>query len=302
MSLRLPKAPRKGDAHALQLHPRLGEPVLSPLERARREFAALAAHPLEFYTRIVSKLGGLSERREPVRPYEVDSDWDTRLHGHFSLAAPCPAAAEIAPVWTDVLARMTRCGISAGPMSFLGFNDGDLGLVRAVWCLVRHLKAARVVETGVAHGVTSRFILEALARNGGGHLWSIDLPPMIHPELHAQIGVAVDERLRGSWTLIKGSSRRHLPGVLKRAAPIDLFIHDSKHSAENVLFELKSAWSALRPGGAVVVDDVDVNNGFHRFCERVSYDQAWVGEAEPVRPDDRRANRKGYFGVILKPA
>jgi hypothetical protein len=34
----------------------------------------------------------------------------------------------------------------------------------------------KVVETGVAHGVTSRFILEALSRNGDSHLWSIDLP------------------------------------------------------------------------------------------------------------------------------
>jgi len=125
---------------------------------------------------------------------------------------------------------------------------------------------------------------------------------MLHPELHGQIGAAVDGRLRGSWTLIKGSSRRRLGGLLKRTAPIDLFIHDSLHSTQNVLFELRLAWSALRPGGAVVVDDVDTNNGFHRFCETVSHDRAWVCEAEPARPDDRRANRKGYFGVILKPA
>ena len=67
-----------------------------------------------------------------------------------------------------------------------------------------------------------------------------------------------------------------------------------------MLFELKLAWSALRPGGAVLVDDVDTNNGFHRFCETVRPDRAWVCEAEPVRPDERRANRKGYFGVIMR--
>jgi hypothetical protein len=282
--------------------PGRAEPIHSPLERARRTLVALVSDPVEFSTFIIGDLSEWPERRRPIRPYSVDPDWDAQLHDHLGLSMPCKVALEAAPVWSDVLARMASRGINAGPMSYLGWNDGDFGLARAAWCLVRHLGATRVVETGVAHGVTSCFVLEALARNGGGHLWSIDLPPMRHRDLHDQIGVAVLEDQRESWTYIKGSSRRRLPGLLKRTAPIDLFIHDSKHSTENVLFELKLAWSALRPGGAVLVDDVDTNNGFHRFCETVGHDRAWVCEAEPARPDERRANRKGYFGVILKPA
>jgi hypothetical protein len=61
-------------------------------------------------------------------------------------------------------------------MSFGPWNDGDAGLVCAIWCLIRHLRAERIVETGVAHGFTSRFILEALESNRAGHLWSVDLP------------------------------------------------------------------------------------------------------------------------------
>lgn len=279
---------------------RAGRAERSPLARACRALGALASDPIEFYTRVASVLSERPERGRPIRPYVVDPDWDALLHEHLGATTPCHLAAEAAPVWREIQARMASRGIDAGPMSFLGWNDGDLGLARAAWCLVRHLNAVRVVETGVAHGVTSQFVLEALARNGGGRLWSIDLPPMLHPEMHDQIGVAVDPGREGDWCYIKGSSRRRLPGLLKRIAPIDLFIHDSKHSTENVLFELKLAWSALRPGGAVVVDDVDTNNGFRRFCDQVRYDRAWVCEAEPVRPDDRRANRKGYFGVILK--
>jgi hypothetical protein len=262
--------------------------------------AALAADPVEFCTRVASKLS--EGRNRLVHPYALDEAWDAELHLHLGWAGPCQAAADAATVWSDVLARMTRQGVDPGPMSYLGWNDGDFALARTAWCLTRHLNAVRVVETGVAHGVTSRFVLEALARNGGGHLWSIDLPPLLHPELHHQIGMAVDDSLRGGWTLIKGSSRRRLPGLLKRTRPIDLFIHDSLHSTENVLFELRLAWSALRPGGAMVVDDVDANNGFHRFCATVPHARAWVCEAEPARPDERRANRKGYFGVILKAA
>ena len=62
-------------------------------------------------------------------------------------------------------------------MSYSGWNDGDPGLTRAIWCLIHHLAASQVVETGVAHGVTTRLVLEALQRNGGGRLWSIDVPP-----------------------------------------------------------------------------------------------------------------------------
>jgi cephalosporin hydroxylase len=41
---------------------------------------------------------------------------------------------------------------------------------------VLHSRPDVVIETGVAHGVTSRIVQEALNRNGSGHLWSVDLP------------------------------------------------------------------------------------------------------------------------------
>ncbi len=190
-------------------------------------------------------------------------------------------------------------GIRPGPESFGSWNDGDAGLVRAIWCLIRHLKPARVIETGVAHGVTSRFILEALARNGGGHLWSIDLPP-IERDLRKQVGMAVGDRYAGRWTYIEGSSRRRLPGMLSQLGQIDLFIHDSMHSERNVRFELDQAWAALKPGGAIVVDDVDANWGFRSFTQTFSGHESIICEAEPLHPDLRRFNKKGLFGIILK--
>src|SRR5258708_39384870 len=104
-------------------------------------------------------------------------------------------------------------------------------------CLTNHLGAKKIVETGVAHGVTSRFILEALERNKAGHLWSIDLPP-IEKFWESQIGAAVGGRYPERWSYIKGSSRLHLPKLLSKLFQIDLFIHDSMHSEHNVRFEL----------------------------------------------------------------
>ena len=92
-------------------------------------------------------------------------------------------------------------------------------------------------------------------------------------------------------------------GGYPRALPlgeIDLFVHDSLHSERNVRFEMDLAWSALRPGGAIVVDDIDVNRGFHSFTQSFSGCDSIVCEAEPLRPDLRRFNKKGMFGIVLK--
>ena len=161
------------------------------------------------------------------------------------------------------------------------------------------MKPEIVVETGIAHGVSSRFILEALKRNGTGKLWSIDLPPIEH-HWREQVGIAVSEEHCDRWQLIKGSSRRHLAPLMGQLGTLDLFIHDSLHSARNVSFELDEAWRALRPGGAIVVDDVDASSAFRDFVARHPGHFSVVCDAEPVRPDTRRFNRKGQFGVILR--
>jgi hypothetical protein len=91
-----------------------------------------------------------------------------------------------------------------------------------------------------------------------------------------------------------------LPGVLAELGEIDLFIHDSLHSEQNVRFEMDSAWAVLREGGAIVVDDIDANAGFYAFTQAHSSCPSLVCEAEPIRPDLRRFNKKGLFGIILK--
>jgi hypothetical protein len=84
------------------------------------------------------------------------------------------------------------------------------------------MRPKKVVETGVARGVTTRFILEGLERNGEGRLWRIDLPPLRQGDLPEENGAAVPERCRARWAYIQGSSRRRLPGLLAELDKIDL--------------------------------------------------------------------------------
>ncbi len=259
----------------------------------------LTADPIEVWTRVQDVYVARREQRGPQCKYESCDNWEYWLHDHLSVLWPCTLTSQFKGLWPEVISELEAKGIRAGPESFGSWNDGDAGLVRAIWCLARHLKPKRVIETGVAHGVTSRFILEALAKNGRGHLWSIDLPP-IERDWRKQVGVAVGDRYADRWTYIKGSSRRRLPGLLSQLGQIDLFIHDSLHSERNVRFELDRAWAALKPGGAIVVDDVDANWGFRSFTQTFSGHESIICEAEPLHPDLRRFNKKGLFGIILK--
>lgn len=277
----------------------LGIPLRYLLKHPLSATADLAADPFEILTTVQDSYIAERERQRPQCSYKPDHDWERRLHELLGVPWPCEATSEFGGVWSNVIIELQAKGIHAGPESFQWWNDGDAGFVRAVWCIIRHLKPKKVIETGVAHGVTSRFILEALKRNGDGHLWSIDLPPL---ERHwrAQVGAAVGERFQDRWSYIKGSSRRHLPKLLSRLGRIDLFIHDSLHSERNVRFELDRAWAALGPNGSLVVDDIDANWGFHSFTRTFSGHRSLICEAEPLRPDHRRFNEKGLFGIILK--
>jgi len=277
----------------------LGIPLRYLLRHPISGVADLAADPRQVWTTVRDAYVDERERRGPQCGYVADDDWEHQIHDRLGEPWPCRLTSEFWELWPEVIGELEQRGIQAGPESFQSWNDGDAGFVRAIWCLVRHLAPTRVIETGVAHGVTSRFVLEALARNGDGQLWSIDLPPIERP-WKKQVGIAVGQRHSDRWSYIAGSSRLRLPKLLSQLNQIDIFIHDSLHSERNVRFELDLAWTALRPGGAIVVDDVDANWGFHSFTNIFSGHQSMICEAEPLRPDLRRFNKKGLFGIILK--
>jgi Methyltransferase domain len=222
--------------------------------------------------------------------YDADPDWEQHLHEH--LGQPWPCAAEISEfetLWSEITRSLELQGLSVGRGTYGGWDDGDRGLARVVWCLTRHLRAASVVETGVARGITSRVILEALERNGEGRLCSIDLPAL-DTSFHDEIGAAVPSDLRARWTYLNGTSRHRLPALLAELGEIDLFVHDSSHTTRNLLFELERAWSAMRRG-AIVADDIERNEAFGKFTRSRPDIPSFVAAA-----DDSGA----LFGVLLK--
>jgi hypothetical protein len=199
--------------------------------------------------------------------YGAVADWRPRLHAALDLPWPCQAVTAFGQVWERLVAELTEFGVHVGRASYGGWNDGDRAFAEAIWCIVAHGCPAAVVETGVAHGVTSRVVLEGLERNGSGHLWSVNLPA-VDPALHREIGIAVPEDLRHRWTYVQGTSRERLPPLPPELGELHLFVHDSLHTGRNVRFELESACAAMPPGGMAVVDDIDHSLGFRNFLTK----------------------------------
>jgi predicted O-methyltransferase YrrM len=133
-----------------------------------------------------------------------------------------------------------------------------LGVVLYVVC--RQVRPATVVETGVASGVSSSYILQSLEDNKAGTLHSIDVPLW-----ETQSGWVIPDYLRHRWRLITGQSSDRLPPLLEEVGTIDVFLHDSEHSYENMLWEYQTAWTHLRSGGLLLSHNIDSSSAFSDF-------------------------------------
>ena len=263
------------------------------LDRVGRRLALMRSHPLELVDRMRNKV---EYKREPpsvrlsheeVRArsrtefgYDVAEDPLAQIHRALGLTFPCETSERFA-LELDLLAA------DAGDGHDL---DGDPTLARVLYCLATHLAAVRVVETGVARGLSSRFLLCALEERPEGWLWSIDLPPLVNG-MEDQSAALVPQSLRHRWTYLRGSSRRLLPSLLDECGEIDLFVHDSQHTERNMVFEFDLAWRHLRAGGVLVADDIHENTAFRRLIDG-------TGAVSVVGQESVKA---GLFGVAFKP-
>jgi len=235
----------------------------------------------------------ISARHNHPAAYEPDSDWEARLHSWLGAPWPCPERAKLDSLWREVASELRAKGLQVGRQTYGEYSDAEMSLARAAWCTVLHQRPSVVVETGVARGVTSRIVLEAFERNAHGHLWSIDLPHLFEKDLHAQTGAAVPDSLRSRWSYIEGSSRRRLPSLLRSLVQVDLFIHDSLHSARNTRFEMEQTLGALTPGGIMIVDDISTHQAFADFAAD------FPALETVVCPHSDRA--ESFFGLAWKP-
>lgn len=144
------------------------------------------------------------------------------------------------------------------------------------YAAVRALSPDCIVETGVANGVSSSYLLLALRKNGRGRLHSIGLPDPAFLPPGKDPGWLVPDWLRSPWQVHVGDAREILPGLLTRLGNIGIFIHDSLHTYEHMIWEFETAYPHLRPGGLLFSDDALWNNSFHDFARSVASPEARI--------------------------
>ena len=253
--------------------------------------------PLEFYDRMVGYadlgldlLSSTPPTRETVGWRDLLRDLEER-YGRAAGVLEEPALGEIEEDTRRLLKSIHR------EDPFDRRWAADSLLARCCYLMCRLLEPAVVVETGVAYGVSSAFILRALEENGRGVLHSVDLPPL-RRGYERYWGMAVDGALEDRWVLHRGASARVMPGLLEELETVDLFVHDSLHTYRNMRREFEAVWSSLRAGGALLADDVERNGAFGELRRknpalwRVMWDREerpLHGKAAPVA-----------FGIVVK--
>jgi Methyltransferase domain len=146
----------------------------------------------------------------------------------------------------------------------------------AAYALVRALRPAVAIETGILDGLGSRTILAALERNAAegdeGHLWSFDVMP--------GAGALVPARLASRWTAVYRPAEEAMPGVLA-GRRLDFFLHDSLPDPQHQRFELETACAHARPGAILMT-----THGWTGVLEGLSATRAMACADFHERPRD----------------
>ena len=259
------------------------------IARASSLASILTRDPQEFVERVGAIIAG---RVEPLRHRAPEYDavtWTVLEHQlaqslgtAFTDALGEPELTGVEQSVADAAARLRQ-----GPIEAL--HNGDALLARCCYAAVRATRPALVVETGVAHGVTSAYILAALRANGHGVLHSIDLPPH-NAGAADRVGAFVDSALRERWTLHRGWAHKLLPPLVSQLGTIDVFVHDSLHTYRNMRLEFETVWDGMRAGGVIIADDIEGNAAFLELQRRAP--QLWAA--------CRQAEKPALFGVMVR--
>jgi predicted O-methyltransferase YrrM len=177
--------------------------------------------------------------------------------------------------------------------------EGVMGALdcATLYGLTRWLRPTLLVESGGFIGMSSAFILKALAdeKLATSKLYSIELSE------DCEQGALIPEQLRllGTFVPLRGRiedflKTDQLPGS------IDMFLHDSSHSYQHMLWEFRQFWPRLRDGGLLVSHDVQMNAAFPGFVTKTYAHEKKTGRRDAQRTSHYEWGRWGYVGFAIK--
>ncbi len=237
--------------------------------------SSLVTNPKEFYHRLSSIVDAkISDKQRPVTQYvahNLDNDL-TQIEQKLGVELKeFLNESTISEVEQQLIQRADEIRPHAPfPLEY----NADMTLARLCYAICRAFKPVVMVETGVAYGRSSSFILAAMERNGKGVLHSVDRPPL-EAGAAQYVGALIPQAFRSRWTLHQGTSRRVLPPLLKKLGKVDIFMHDSLHTYRNMAWEYSVAGPYIQCGGLLISDDIAKNAAFKEWIDS-SNPSAWV--------------------------
>jgi len=194
---------------------------------------------------------------------------------------------------SDFMAEMIRRRDGYG-------SEGAMGAIdcATLYALTRWLRPTAIIESGGYVGMSSAFILKALAdeKLTTAKLYSIEL------NQECEQGALIPDELRsasGRFVPMRGKvedflKRKELP------SSIDMFLHDSSHSYRHMLWEFRQFWLRLRDGGLLVSHDVQMNAAFPEFVAKTYAHDKKTGRRDAQRTSHYEWGRWGYIGFAIK--
>jgi predicted O-methyltransferase YrrM len=196
---------------------------------------------------------------------------------------------------SDFMAEMIRRRDAYGSEGVMGALD-----CATLYGLTRWLRPTVIVESGGYIGMSSAFILKALAdeKVATGKLYSIELSQ------ECEQGALIPDELRsgsGAFVPIRGRVEDFLKSN-ELPSPIDMFLHDSSHSYRHMLWEFRQFWPRLRDRGLLVSHDVQMNAAFPEFVMKTYSHDKKTGRRDVQRTSHYEWGRWGYLGFAIKKA
>jgi hypothetical protein len=129
--------------------------------------------------------------------------------------------------------------------------DLGSGMSEILYLAVRTKRPIKVIETGVAAGVSTNLILSVLQENGVGNCVSIDITD--------EVGEVIENLLKRRWelqVLPEFSREKAFREILVANSDATLFLHDSDHSNSWQIKEFCGVTELLTKVELILFDDI----------------------------------------------
>jgi hypothetical protein len=124
-------------------------------------------------------------------------------------------------------------------------------------------KPSVVLETGVANGHSTFFLLNAIFKNGRGELHGVDISH--------NVGSLIQDEEHSNWHLeiLKPLFRASFRNAVKKIPQIEFFLHDSDHRYFWQSFEYATVYPKMATNSIFASDDIDSSFAFLDFTRKL---------------------------------